>query len=81
MAEGEVKERPSESRIREAVALDGVTNFVVACPKDVTMYRDAVKTTGHEEQIVVKDIIELVGEALGVKTTHQESEREEVALS
>jgi len=68
MAEGEVTERPSESRIREAVALDGVNYFVVACPKDVTMYRDAVKTTGQEERIIVKDIIELVGEALEIST-------------
>jgi Fe-S oxidoreductase len=64
MAEGEIEERPSESRIREAVELDGVTDFVVACPKDVTMYRDAVKTTGHEDKIVVKDLIELVHAAL-----------------
>jgi len=64
MAEGEVKERPSESRIREAVALESVTDFIVACPKDVTMYRDAVKTTGNEEKIVVKDLIELVHEAM-----------------
>jgi Fe-S oxidoreductase len=64
MEEGEVTERPSESRIREAVELEGVTTFVVACPKDVTMYRDAVKTTGHEDRLVVKDLIELVHEAL-----------------
>ncbi len=64
MEEGEVEERPSESRIREAVGVDGVQVFVVACPKDVTMYRDAVKTTGHEERLVVKDLIELVHEAL-----------------
>ena len=64
MEEGEIKERPSESRIREAVKLDGVTDFIVACPKDVTMYRDAVKTTGEEENISVKDLIELVFEAL-----------------
>ena len=64
MAEGEIEERPSESRIREAVELDSVTDFVVACPKDVTMYRDAVKTTGHEDKIVVKDLIELVHAAL-----------------
>jgi Fe-S oxidoreductase len=64
MAEGEIEERPSESRIREAAELDGVTYFVVACPKDVTMYRDAVKTTGHEDKIVVKDLIELVHAAL-----------------
>ncbi len=64
MAEGEMSERPSESRIREAIQLEGVTTFVVACPKDVTMYRDAVKTTGHEESIIVKDLIELVYEAM-----------------
>jgi Fe-S oxidoreductase len=64
MAEGEIEERPCESRIREAAELDGVTDFVVACPKDVTMYRDAVKTTGHEDKIVVKDLIELVHAAL-----------------
>jgi len=64
MDEGAVKERPSESRIREAVALEGVTAFVVACPKDITMYRDAVKTTGQESRLVVKDLIELVHEAM-----------------
>jgi len=64
MTEGEVRERPGENRIREAVALDGVSTFVVTCPKDVTMFRDAVKTTGNEERLAVKDIIELVYEAL-----------------
>lgn len=64
MEEGAVKERPSEARIHEAVSLEGVKVFVVACPKDITMYRDAVKTTGTEERIFVKDLIELVYEAL-----------------
>lgn len=64
MEEKEVKERPSESRIREAAALGGVKVFVVACPKDYTMYKDAVKTTGHEQDLVVKDLVELVHEAL-----------------
>jgi len=64
MKETSVKERPSENRIREAAALAGVQYFVVACPKDVTMYRDAVKTTGQEQHLVVKDLIELVEEAL-----------------
>jgi Fe-S oxidoreductase len=64
MDEKDVKERPSESRIREAVALNGVQTFVVACPKDLTMYRDAVKTTGNEKSLAVKDLIELVYEAL-----------------
>jgi Fe-S oxidoreductase len=64
MAEGEIKERPSEMRVQEAVDLDGVSAFVVTCPKDVTMFQDAIKTTGNEDKLVVKDLIELVYEAL-----------------
>lgn len=64
MEEQEVKERPSEARIREAVELRDVEVFVVACPKDVTMYQDAVKTAGYEDRIVVKELIELVHEAM-----------------
>ena len=64
MAESQVKERPSEARVREAAALAGVTTLVVTCPKDVTMFRDAIKTTGHEQRLVVKELIELVHEAL-----------------
>lgn len=62
--EGPVKERPSENRIKEAASLSEVGVFVVACPKDLTMYRDAVKTTAQENRLVVKDLIELVYEAL-----------------
>jgi Fe-S oxidoreductase/nitrate reductase gamma subunit len=64
MEEGTIKERPSEARIHEAIKLAGVQLFIVACPKDITMYRDAVKTTGKEGQIEVRDLIELVEEAL-----------------
>lgn len=56
-------ERPSENRMREAAELD-VGIFVVSCPKDVTMYRDAAKTTGLEDRIKVLDIIELVEAAV-----------------
>jgi Fe-S oxidoreductase len=64
MDEGEVSERPSERRIREALDLPGIDTFVVTCPKDVTMFRDAVKTTGSEDRIIVRDLAELVYEAL-----------------
>jgi Fe-S oxidoreductase/nitrate reductase gamma subunit len=56
--------RPSEQRIDEAVALDEVDLFVVACPKDVTMYEDAIKTSGHEGRITLREVTELVDEAL-----------------
>ncbi len=63
MEEGKVEERPSESRIKEAASLGGIDYFIIACPKDYTMYQDAVKTTGYENQIQIKDLIELVVEA------------------
>ena len=60
-------ERPSEQRIREAAALgEDLRYFVVACPKDMAMYSDAVKTTGYEGKIEVVDIARLVAEACGV---------------
>lgn len=60
----EVKERPAESRVREAAGISGVSTLVTTCPKDLVMFRDAVKTAGLEGKIVVKDLIELVDEAL-----------------
>ncbi len=57
-------EKPAESRIREALALGDAAYFVVACPKDVAMYSDAVKTTGSEGRIEVVDIIQLVERTL-----------------
>ncbi len=59
-----VKERPSENRIREAVALGDAGYFVVACPKDVVMYSAAVQSTGMEGRIQVMDVIELVEAAM-----------------
>jgi len=59
-----IAERPAENRIREAAALGDVPTFVVACPKDIAMFRDAIKTTGTEGKIAVKDIAELVADAM-----------------
>ena len=58
------QERPSENRIREAVALPDVELFVVCCPKDVTMFEDAIKTSGNAERIELRELTELVEEAL-----------------
>jgi Fe-S oxidoreductase/nitrate reductase gamma subunit len=62
---GEVHSRPSENRVREAAAMQGVQFLVVACPKDYVMFSDALKTTGLEGQLAVKDMTELVAEATG----------------
>jgi len=58
-------ERPSEQRIKEALAIAGLEAFIVACPKDIKMFREAVRATGNQDRLVVKDLIELVEEASG----------------
>jgi Fe-S oxidoreductase len=65
MEEGPMRERPSEMRIREAAGLAGVETFVVACPKDLVMYHDAVLTTELQGRLVVKDLVEIVRTAMG----------------
>jgi Fe-S oxidoreductase len=59
-----LKERPSESRVREAAGLHGVGTLVVSCPKDLVMFEDALKTTQLEGSLAVKDLAQLV-EAAG----------------
>ncbi len=64
MDDSGLEERPSENRIREAVALgEHVRYFVVACPKDLAMYSEAVKATGNEGRIEVLDIAQLIERA------------------
>ena len=53
-------ERPSENRIKEALALGDVTRFVVSCPKDTVMYTAAVQALGAEDRIKVCDIVDLM---------------------
>jgi Fe-S oxidoreductase len=66
-------ERPAENRIKEALTTfeknpsDKKQLFIVTCPKDMIMYSDAVKTTGNEGKIEVRDLIQLVAEAVGVE--------------
>ena len=56
-------QRPSENRIEEAVSV-GVNHFTVACPKDMTMYSDAAKTSGNEDNMAVNDIVDFVLESM-----------------
>ena len=54
-----IKERPSENRIKEAMALGDASYFVVACPKDKVMYTAAVQALNVEDSLAVRDIAEL----------------------
>jgi Fe-S oxidoreductase len=58
-----IQERPAESRVREA-ARTGAGVLVVACPKDLVMFQDALKRTGLEGKLAVREIVELVQEAV-----------------
>jgi electron transfer flavoprotein alpha/beta subunit len=58
------QEKPSENRIREAAGLGAIDSFITCCPKDLTMFEDARKTSGHEKDFVVEDLAELVAEAI-----------------
>jgi Fe-S oxidoreductase len=65
--------RPSESRIDEAVRLGDIDYFVVACPKDVTMYEDAIKTSGHQGDIELRELSELVLESVALGRNGKEA--------
>jgi Fe-S oxidoreductase/nitrate reductase gamma subunit len=60
-------ERPSENRIHEALGLGELDYFVVSCPKDVTMYEDAIKTTGRAGEIALREVTELVAESVAAR--------------
>ena len=59
-------QRPSENRIEEALDT-GADQFTVACPKDMSMYSDAVKTSGNEDKMQVRDLVDYVAEAMALE--------------
>ena len=52
-------ERINENRAREALAT-GAKTVATACPFCMTMMTDGVKAQGAADQVVVKDIAEVV---------------------
>jgi Fe-S oxidoreductase len=61
MGEGE---KNSETRVREAHAM-GVEVIATACPFCLLTLEDGTKTAGLEENVAIRDILELVAEAVG----------------
>jgi Fe-S oxidoreductase len=66
MEETGMEERPANQRIKEALALPGVTHFVVACPKDVSMFSAAAVALGVQDRLRVVDVTEIMATALGL---------------
>jgi Fe-S oxidoreductase len=57
-------ERNSEIRVKDAHAM-GAEIIATACPFCLLTLEDGAKTTGLEEQVLVREILELVAEAMG----------------
>lgn len=57
-------ERLAEQRVREALAT-GAEVLAVACPYEVFRFEDALKTLGCDDRMIVRDVVELLVEALG----------------
>ena len=64
-------EKPAQNRIKEAAAIPGIEVYVVSCPKDLTMFEDALKTTGNEGKFVVRELIELIREAIPARRAEE----------
>ena len=70
--------RPGEVRVREATKTLGEVYsrhkhlLVVTCPKDFIMFSDAVKTSHSEKWIEVRDLAQLLAEALELDIPQEE---------
>ena len=63
MEDGTVDDRINRIRVQDALDTD-VDTLAVACPFCMQMFEDGIKTKNAEDQLVVKDLVELVAEAL-----------------
>jgi len=56
-------ERLSERRIKEAVAT-GADVLAISCPYELSRFEDALKVTGYDGRMVVRDVTELLAQSL-----------------
>lgn len=60
-------ERLSERRVREAVAT-GADVLAISCDYEFSRFEDALKVLGYDRTMVVKDVVELLAEAMGLES-------------
>ena len=56
-------DRLSDRRVKEAVAT-GADVLAISCPYEVSRFEDALKVLGYENRMVVRDVTELLAEAM-----------------
>lgn len=54
------RSRPADLRVHEAADTVGTGSLITACPKDTVMFVDAVKSSGLEDRLKVRDIATVV---------------------
>ena len=57
-------ERLAERRVQEALAT-GADVLAVSCPYEIPRFEDALKVLGAEKRMIVRDVVELLAEAMG----------------
>ncbi|MGC9326257.1 MAG: (Fe-S)-binding protein, partial [Candidatus Hinthialibacter sp.] len=57
--------RLSDERVKEA-AETGAEILAVSCPYELSRFEDSIKVAGLENQLIVRDIIELLTESMGI---------------
>lgn len=73
-------EKPSANRMREAGEIEGLEVFIVSCPKDLTMFEDALKTSGFEGKFVVRELIELINDCVEYDESAEDESAVQVAV-
>ena len=63
MEDGEADDRVNRIRVQDALDAD-VNTVAVACPFCMQMFEDGIKTKNADDRLVVKDLVELVADAL-----------------
>lgn len=56
-------ERLSERRVKEAVST-GADVLAIACPYETSRFEDAIKVLGYDNKLLVRDVTELLAEAM-----------------
>jgi Fe-S oxidoreductase len=56
-------ERLSDRRVKEAVET-GADVLAISCPYEISRFEDSLKILGYDDKMVVKDVVELVAEAM-----------------
>jgi len=60
-------ERLADRRIAHALA-SGADILAVSCPFETSRFEDALKSTGNEGRLVVRDILELLDESVAARS-------------